>query len=167
MARHGQDREDLMREATALVRRVELQWPDAAEQGSPTTCIVGFRRTGEASIFVGAELVFQFNAAGELRRGFWNGRLVKAEGGRLVQLERRELEAEVQLVRHPLSELQTSEFLRLATETLEVLRRLLRTGGLAVLRRVPVDMSVASELAALLDLLANPLVIASAPNVGM
>lgn len=155
-----------MREATALARRVELQLPSPSNQGAPPICIVGFRRSGEASIFVGADPVFQFNAAGELRRGFWSGRLVKAEGGRLVQLERRPTEAEVQLIRHELTDTQTSEFLRLAEETLQLLRHLLRSGELVILRRAPQDMDVTSDLANLLDALPNPLTIASAPNVG-
>lgn len=154
-----------MREATALVRRVELQLAGPSEQGFPRTCIVGFRRTGEASIFVGADPVFQFNAAGELRRGFWNGRIVKAESGRLVQLERRQAEGEVQLVRHEFTAAQTSEFLQLATETLNLLKRLLDAGELAILQRVPADLDVARELATLLESLPQPLAIATAPNV--
>ncbi len=161
MARHAEDREDLMREATALARRVEVQLP-----GHPQTCIVGFRRGGEASIFVGTDPVFQFNAAGELRRGFWNGRLIKAESGRLVQLERRPAETEVQLVRHDLTDLETIEFTRLAAETLSLLRRVLHSGELVILKQVPADLDVMRELANWLDSLPQPLAIASAPNVG-
>ena len=160
MARDAQDREDLMREATALVRRVELQLP-----GHSQSCIVGFRRGGEASIFVGADLVFQFNVAGELRRGFWNGRIVKAERGRLIQLERRPTETEVQLVRHALTDAKTIEFLRLATDTLTLLRRVLHSGELVILKQVPADLDVVRDLANWLDSLPAPLAIASVPNV--
>ncbi len=149
-----------MREATALVRRVEVQLP-----GHSQTCIAGFRRGGAASMFVGTDPVFQFNAAGELRRGFWNGRLVKAESGRLVQLERRQAETEVQLVRHELTDAETAEFLRLATETLNLLRSALHSGELVILKQVPADLSIVHDLASWLDLLPQPLAIASAPNV--
>ncbi|MEX0820049.1 MAG: hypothetical protein WD070_10675 [Pirellulaceae bacterium] len=160
MARLEQDREDLIREATALVRRVELQ---CAGQAEPW--VVGFRRGGEASIFAGAQLVFQFNAAGELRRGFWNSRLVKAEAGRLIQLQRRRTEDEVQLVRHELAGEQTAEFLRLAAETLNQLRRVLDTGELVILKRVPDDLNVIQALKSWLESLPEPIAIASAPNV--
>ena len=160
MTRLEHDREDLMREATALVRRVEVRLP-----GDSQTCVVGFRRGGEASVFVGSDPVFQFNTAGELRRGFWNGRLVKAERGRLVQLERRRTEAEVQLVRHELTETQMLDFVQLATETLNLLRRALQTGELVVVKQVPADVNVLFDLATWLDSLPQPLAIASAPNV--
>lgn len=150
-----------MREATALVRRVELQLP-----GQSQTCIVGFRRSGEASIFVGADPVFQFNRAGELRRGFWNGRLVKAERGRLVQLERRRGETEIQLVRHELSDEEAADYSQLATETLNLLRKVLQSGAFTSLKRIPADMDVAYELVSWLDSLPQPLAIAAAPNVG-
>ncbi|HUG67676.1 MAG TPA: hypothetical protein VMM76_07985 [Pirellulaceae bacterium] len=160
MARKEEDREDLMREATALVRRVELRLP-----GDSQTCLVGFRRGGEASVFVGTDPVFQFNAAGELRRGFWNGRLVKAEGSRLVYLERRRTETEVQLVRQKFTAAQTTEFLQLAMETLNRLRRALHHGDLDILQQVPLELDVVAELTAWLDSVADPLAIASIPNV--
>lgn len=161
MARDEQDREDLMREATALVRRVELQLP-----GDSQPYVVGFRQGGAASIFVGADPVFQFNAAGELRRGYWNGRLVKAEGNRLVYLERRRTEAEVQLVRQEFTAAQTTEFLQLAMEILNRLRRALHSGDLDLLKQVPLELDVVADLKAWLDSLPEPLAIASTPNVG-
>ena len=149
-----------MREATALVRRVEVQLP-----GQLQSCIVGFRRGGEASVFVGNDPVFQFNIAGELRRGFWSGRLVKAERGRLVQLERQRTKTEVQLVRHELTAAETVEFLRLATETLNLLGRALHSGELAILKQVPTELDLTHDLANWLDSLPQPLVIAAVPNV--
>ncbi|MCA9141289.1 MAG: hypothetical protein H6821_00465 [Planctomycetaceae bacterium] len=160
MARHEQDREDLMREATALVRRVELQVPGGAEP-----CVAGFRRGGEVSIFVGADPVFQFNNKHELRRGFWNGRLIKAERGVLVQLERRRMETEVQLVRTELSESLSAEYLRLAGETLRRLQRARLSDELVVLQQIPDDKDVVAELASWLEMRPERIAVASAPNV--
>ena len=78
MSRTEQDREDLLREATALIERVELR-----VSGWSESVVAGFRRGGQASFFFGADLVYQFNAALQLRRGFHNGQLIKAEDGRL------------------------------------------------------------------------------------
>jgi hypothetical protein len=97
MAREESDREDLLREATALVRRIELRTPDEPE---PLTA--GFRRDGSLSLFFGADPVFQFNTAGELRRAYRSGKLLKAERGRLVELTRVRTAAETQLQREDL-----------------------------------------------------------------
>jgi len=73
MAREEEPREDLLREATALVERVELQIEGFAE-----TIVAGFRRDGAASFYFGQDFVFQFNTANQLRRGYVEGRLFKA-----------------------------------------------------------------------------------------
>src|SRR5437588_282047 len=83
MARETTDREDLLREATALVERAELavaDWPEPV--------VIGFRRDGAASIYFGGDPVYQFNARGELRRAFVADRLFKAEHGILAALDR-------------------------------------------------------------------------------
>lgn len=84
MARVGDDREDLLRDARNLSPRVQLR---AAIGGRDTAVFAGFR--GESlSLYFGPEPVFHFNAAGELRRAFLAGRIVKAEAGRLFAMER-------------------------------------------------------------------------------
>src|SRR5262245_38318908 len=72
MARQESDREDLLREATALVERAELK-----VAGEPEPVTVGFRRDGSLSVFFGSVAVYQFNTAGELRRAFADGLLYK------------------------------------------------------------------------------------------
>ena len=63
MARHETDREDLMREATALERRCELQVP-----GMSQTVIAGLRADSRLSIYFGAHSVYHFDDALRLRR---------------------------------------------------------------------------------------------------
>src|SRR5437660_8131008 len=94
MSRRESDREDLLREATALVARAELN-----VAGFDAPIVVGFRRDGAASFYFGAERVYQFNTARELRRAFIGGLLYKAEQGRLVSLTRERSEAAVSLFR--------------------------------------------------------------------
>src|SRR5690349_3711217 len=94
MVRQESDHEDLLREATALVERVELHVP-----GFEQPIVVGFRRDGCASFFFGAEAVYQFNSAGELRRGYIDGLLYKADCRRLIGLKRERTEAAVELQR--------------------------------------------------------------------
>jgi hypothetical protein len=84
VARVGEDREDLLRDARNLTPRVQIR---AVIGGRDAAVFAGFR--GESlSLYFGPEPVFHFNAAGELRRAFLAGRIVKAEDGRLFGMER-------------------------------------------------------------------------------
>jgi hypothetical protein len=160
MARLELDREDLMREATALVRRIEIQLPDERD-----ATVVGVRRGGDVSIYVSADFIFQFNREGKLRRGFWNGRLLKAEDGRLIQLERVRTAAEVQLVRHVLSDAESSQYLQLADNRVNQIFQEVNAKRLAIVKQVPCDFNANTELATWLNSLARPITIAAVPNV--
>src|SRR3954447_14030342 len=106
MARHESDREDLLREATALVERVELK-----VAGFEEPIVVGFRRNGSASFYFGAESVYQFNTARELRRAYIDGVLYKAEQGRLVSLTRERGENAVSMFRVELDDNEAADIL--------------------------------------------------------
>ena len=88
MAREPSDREDLLRDAVGIPHRVEFR----IDQDEPSI-VIGFRPNGAVSIYWGQDEHFQFNAAGQLRRAYWQEQLVKAERGRLVTM-RREYQAE-------------------------------------------------------------------------
>src|SRR5262245_38526664 len=103
MSRRESDREDLLREATALVERAELNVP-----GYNDPIVAGFRKDGSASFYFGADLVCQFNAAGELRRAYVASLLYKAERGRLVALRRQRSDTEVALVRCTLDDAESA-----------------------------------------------------------
>src|SRR6186713_1143176 len=99
MAREEHDREDLLREATAMVERASLRVGFFAEP-----VFVGFRRDGSVSFYFGGDPVYQFNAAGELRRAFCDGALYKAVRGELVEMHRERTDAETRLVSRSLSQ---------------------------------------------------------------
>jgi hypothetical protein len=84
VAQVGQDRENLLRDARNLSPRVQLR---ACVSGRDAAVFAGFR--GESlSLYFGPDPVYHFNPAGELRRAFLAGRIVKAEDGRLFAMER-------------------------------------------------------------------------------
>ncbi len=143
MARRESDREDLLGEATALVERVELSPVDAPEGDHVTA---GFRRDGAASVFFGAERVYQFNAAGELRRAYCDGLLFKAVRGRLASLRRVREHGEVQLLRHDLTDAEQFNFLARMQGILSELANQLSHGGYNVVGQVPADADVVSRL---------------------
>ena len=68
MAKQQQDKEDILREATALVNRIEIQF--SQKTASKESVFVGFRRDGAISCFFGADPVYQFNTRHEIRRGY-------------------------------------------------------------------------------------------------
>lgn len=109
MAREEVEKEDLLREATALVERVELS--TVTHDGRTHSIVVGFRRDGAPSYFFDGDPVFQFNAKRQLRRGFHKGKLIKAEHGRLVEMTRTRTETETVLERRDLTEEEFGEFL--------------------------------------------------------
>lgn len=94
MARHAQDREDLLRDAKALVPRVMLR---LMILGKPCEVFAGFRADA-VSLYFGSDPVYHFNSAGELRRAFVDDCIVKAEAGRLQvwQAERNAVEIAMQ-----------------------------------------------------------------------
>jgi hypothetical protein len=143
MARQESDREDLLREATALVERVELS-PVDAPQHEPV--IAGFRAGGAVSIFFGGDPVYQFNASGELRRAYADGLLFKAERGCLVSLRRIRRQAEVQLVRHDLTDAEQAAFLTRMTDQLRGFAADLECVNYSLVGQVPADADVLGRL---------------------
>ena len=160
MARHESDREDILREATALVERAELLIPGESEP-----VVIGFRSGGAASIFFGGDPVYQFNSQGELRRAYVGGLLYKADQGRLVELRRERTEGETALLRHELSDAETGELLGAAKTSLLAMAAHLRQDVASVDRQIPASADIVPRIVAWLDRLPCPLTIAHRANV--
>lgn len=162
MAKQEQDREDLLREATALVERMELRIAGFAEP-----IVAGFRRTGEGSVYFGADPVYQFNNAGELRRAYVDGKLVKAERGQLVFLRRERSEGQSSLVREAVGSELVAATLRSAESQLAMLRERLGADQFECVGQVPPDADVIGRLRRWLAGLPRPLPVAAAPNLSV
>lgn len=160
MARQEEAREDLLREATTLVERIELR-----AEGFDDSIVAGFRRDGTASFFLGQQIVYQFNSARELRRGFLDGRLYKAECGRLVELRRQRTSESVDLVRHELTDLETSQFTADAHQRLQKLHQTLSTGQFQILGQVSPQGDLVRRLQNWLANLSEPIPLAQSPRV--
>ena len=155
MARQESDREDLLREATALVERVELRLPDEQE-----SVVAGFRRDGAASFFFGQSPVYQFNSHCELRRAFVDGLLYKTDNGRLVEMRRERTATAVELRSRQLLPKETAKFLLKAQDCLRRLRDALLDGTAEVVGQVPGDQDVAGRVASWLEHLPAGIVLA-------
>jgi hypothetical protein len=160
MSRAESDREDLLREATALVLRAEL-----LVAGQPEPVVAGFRRGGSASFYFGADPVYQFNAAGELRRAYVAGRLLKAEQGNLVALNRERTSGALELVRTELSPAEQAELLQRAQSRLRSLETALAAGEFELLGQVPAEEDVVARLGKWLQDRPDEIAVARLPNV--
>jgi hypothetical protein len=148
MAREESSREDLLREATALVERVELRMiaSAAAASAQANQVVVGFRVNGAASFFFGEDPVYQFNSAGELRRGHCDGFLFKAARHRLVSLRRERQQSEVHLHSHQLTDAETISFAKEMQRRLEFLARALESGRYEIIGQVPSGADIVSRV---------------------
>ncbi|MBW3542745.1 MAG: hypothetical protein KY476_20980 [Planctomycetes bacterium] len=149
MSRTETDREDLLAEAVALVRRVELRVP-----GLPENLVAGFRSDGRLSVYFGGDPAYHFDAAGRLRRAFVDGELFRTQGTTLARLRRTRTPAVTELVRWdlPLGELKA--FIERMRGQCELLLRATEPEASApgaVLRRVPGDDHLLPELRRMLE----------------
>jgi len=105
MARVEANREDLMREAVALVRRASFHTSSAGPE-----IIVGFRQNGWLSIYFGPDPMYQFDEEGRLRRAFVGGLLYRTQGQTLAELRRHRTDRETTLVRRDLDDQSLATF---------------------------------------------------------
>jgi hypothetical protein len=161
MSRHESDREDLLREATALVERAEV-----SVAGYDDPIVAGFRKDGSASFYFGADLVCQFNAAGELRRAYVASLLYKAERGRLVALRRQRSGTEIALIRSELSDEESAALVEGLRHHLSRLRLALAGGSCTLRGQIPPEGDILGRIQAWLAARPPIIPIARAPNVG-
>ena len=116
MARNESDREDLIREATALRNRIEWQLPS-----DPEPVVAGIRADGSLSVYFGQDPVYQFNPDGQLRRAYAAGFLYRTQGKTLARLHRERSPNQTVLA---LSDLNSDELSRFLIEMDDQLTRL-------------------------------------------
>jgi hypothetical protein len=144
MARDESDREDLLREAVALTRRAEFLLG-----GDQQPTFIGFKRDGGLSIYLGADPVYQFNPAGQLRRAYCNGLLYRTQGTTLAELRRDRSAADrVVLIRRDLEVHELSAFLSKMTSRLHELQQQLSARSFQSMKLIPPDADLVPEFLA-------------------
>jgi hypothetical protein len=139
MAREESEREDLLREATALVERIELA---PAQSRYDKHVVIGFRADGAMSLYFDTDPVYHFNRNGELRRAFCDGKLIKAEKQRLISMQRLRQLGEVVLLRHEMSNEEQTSFVFKMLRRLRSLQQQCTAGELVSVGQVPDDADV-------------------------
>ncbi len=160
MARREQPREDLLAEATALAERIELALPDR-----PDHVVVGFRRDGAASVYFGEDPAYHFNSAGELRRAFLDGQLIKAEKGKLVALQRRRSDTTVALLSHECDASQAARICEECQHRLQELERRLVAEQFEIVGQIPSTADVLGRARAWATAIIAGFAIAQSPRV--
>jgi hypothetical protein len=107
MALNEQDREDLMREATAFYPRAELQ-----VDYELLPVFWGQKQNGSFSFYFGADPVYQFDQGGFLRRAYVNGSLYRTQGNTLARLNRERTSNESILKRYDLTKAESEALLQ-------------------------------------------------------
>lgn len=159
MAKDAHDREDLLRDATGYVARMEFRLP-----GVEPNVFSGFRDDGAWSLYWGQADVVQFNASGALRRAFWQDRLLASYQHRLHWLHR-DGTARASLTREPLSEASQASFLQLWEDRLQQLQSTLAEGRHEVIGCVPADLDVTVMVVEWLSTHPAPLELAMHPGL--
>ena len=112
MALEEHDREDLLRDGRMMPVRGELDLDDV-------TILIGFRRQGQLSLYSGTQRVFQFDATGQLRRVYFDGRKYAADAGKLLQLSRQSRGGRVELTPQDVDAASTSTIIDAVTDTVK------------------------------------------------
>ncbi len=164
MAREIHERENLLRDAVAFSMRVQLQ---VDFDNRPVEVFIGFRDGGAVSLYFGNEPVYQFNNRRQLRRAYIDGRLLKAEHGRLIAWQPQRSDTSVEMLRHEFDTSQQRQFADAMHKHLERLRDAISTKQFVAQGVVPAE-SGAEILERLADWLSQPLklTIADSPGVG-
>lgn len=131
MARNESDREDLIRDATAMRNRIEWQI-----SGESEPVFAGVRSDGSLSVYFGQDPVYQFTAAGQLRRAYAEGFLYRTQSATLAQLNRERSPDQTALVRYDLTSEELSQFLAKMDDQLRRLRQSIADGSAIQLRTV-------------------------------
>jgi len=143
LAKQEVDREDILREATALVNRVELEVSGRADGES---IVFGFRECGSLTIYFGAEPVYQFNANQALRRAFHQGCLLKAVDCLLVSMRRERQDGKLQLLSTPWDEEKTREFIGQVRRDMFQLVEAIEVGEAQVIGFVVADQQMTAKI---------------------
>jgi len=161
MTREVHEREDLLRDAKALMPRVQLDFMTA--QGKETV-FAGFRGPSALSLYFDSDPVYHFNSSNQLRRAYVEDRIIKAEAGRLVAMTRMQSQTSSELLRHEMSAAEEQQFCESLATRLAKLKEAMQAKQYTVAGQVPEDGDAVSQLLSWLDEL-KEVTIADSPQV--
>ena len=153
VARQESDKEDLIRDATALVERAELIC-----DGSPTLVTIGFFRDGRCTVYFEQDPFYQFDSEGRVRRAYENGFLYRSQASTLARMDRhRPTNADgetekVILQRFDLTEIELIDFRERMLGLIRSLRDSIQNRQYTVQRAVTPDGNIPAQTLTLLKM---------------
>ncbi|NOY29940.1 MAG: hypothetical protein GXP28_07105 [Planctomycetes bacterium] len=162
MAREIYPREDLLRDARALLPRVHLEVVTARQK---EMVFAGFRAQGGLSLYFDSDPVYHFNSSNQLRRAYVEDRLIKAEAGRLVALRRQQSQNSSELLRHEMSDSEALQFCQSLGVRLKELQEALQAKRYTVVGQIPEAGDAVGQVQSWLEGL-REVTIADSPRVG-
>ncbi|MFG0262983.1 MAG: hypothetical protein ACF788_11380 [Novipirellula sp. JB048] len=157
MAKQQQDREDLIRDGRQMPCRGETMI-----DGVVVT--IGFRAGGQASLYCGADPVFQFNTQHQLRRVHFAGERFAAESGQLVRLDRQQRGGKVQFVSCEVPPADQEAMLRSLRGWLKAIRAAASRDDTVWRVAEESERTFTTQLNTWLDRFPDPIIIAAAAN---
>lgn len=152
MARIEADRDDLMRDAVALIRRGAWKLPS-----EPAPVIAGIRQDGGFSVYFGDDPCWHFDARNGVRRAFAGGVLYRTQGETLARLTRVRTPSATTLHRVDLAAVELGTFLTAMLERLAGFTAALEDGTAELQQTSPAECPLAEELLPRLrDILREP-----------
>jgi hypothetical protein len=143
LAKQEVDREDILREATALVNRVELK---VSGRAGGDHIVFGFRKCGSLAVYFGTEPVYQFNANQALRRAYHQGCLLKAVDCLLVSMRRERQDGTLQLLSTSWDAEKTREFVGQVRQDMSQLAEAIAAGEVQVRGFVAAEQQTTAEI---------------------
>lgn len=153
MARTESDKEDLIRDATALVERAEL----VCDDDHSTLITIGFFRDGRCTVYLDQDPFYQFDTEGRLRRAFEDGLLYRSQAATLSSLRRgRKSDQDgrpqcVVLDRRDLTPSELQSFRERMHDRLRLLRDRIAADRITVRRAVSVSGGLPEQTLTMLD----------------
>ena len=129
MAKIESTREDLLRDGRNMPLRGQTMLRNvffestAIPQRMPIQYMMGFRISGQLSLYCGEDPVFQFNQQHQLRRVFFEATRYIAEQGNLIRLVRKKRGGRVVFDQQAADEATTAKILSIATDVIQALAR--------------------------------------------
>lgn len=159
MAINPKQREDLMREATAYIRRALIRDAQTGE-----SIFVGLRQNGGWSIYFGEDPVIQFDAQSRLRRLHFENQNYAANNGKLCLLQREQRGGRVEIQRIYSADAERRVLEDCHKRLRELAESMLRN-AIEVVDRFPVDdLKLIADMAESIGRTAHDIQIASSAN---
>lgn len=134
MTRNESDKEDLIKDATAMVDRAEFSAVSAVE--NPIIVTAGFRKDSSLGLYFAQDPFYQFAPDGLLRRAYENGFLYRSQTTTLARLNRTRTAQQTTLNRNDLNPTELQGFRCRMTARLQCFVEQLEAGTTQRLRSV-------------------------------